>query len=409
MTDAIKQSIDELHTNFSEFQKKNKEATEQAVKGYVDPLLASQVDKLNEAISKAEDAKEAAEKAQAIAQAQRSVEHAVEKGNSPEQVQYRNAFTKFIIGGEEKMTEQEKQVLRQPSEKVFGKSLASASDPSGGYFVMPEMDSEITRVLNETSPIRSIARVITIGSDQYERMQNTDYAAAVWADRDGAPSETDPQSYKKLSLKAHKLYAEPRISQDLLDDAFINIEQELMSSLAESFALAENTAFVSGNGVGQPRGFLDYTAGTSWGQVEQIITGSAAALTFDGLVNLVYGLKDGYLARARFVMKRSTVAACRKLVDGNGNAIWQPGFGSEPATLMGYPIVRAADMPAVGSNALCIAFGDFSQGYFIIDRLGTRVLRDPYTAKPFVKFYTTKRVGGGVNNYEAIKLQKCST
>lgn len=409
MTDQIKQSIDELHTNFSEFQKKNKEATEQAVKGYVDPLLKEQVEKLNEALNKAEDAKEAAEKAQAIAQAQRSVENYAEKNSSKEHVEYRNAFTKFITHGDERMTEAEKNILRNPSAKVFGKALASASDPAGGYFVLPDIDNEITKVLNETSPMRSVARVITIGSDQYERMQNTDLAAAVWADRDGAPSETDPQSYKKMSIKTNKIYAEPRISQDLLDDAFINIEQELLNSVAESFSLSENTAFVTGDGAGQPRGLLTYTAGSTWGLVEQINSGNASALTYTGIIDLVYALKDGYLPRAKFLMKRSTVAAIRKLVDGNGNSLWQPGFGSEPPTLMGYPIVRCSDMPSVTNDTLPIAFGDFSQAYFIIDRMGTRVLRDPYTAKPFVKFYTTKRVGGGVNNYESFKIQKVHT
>lgn len=410
MPKEIKEIVTELQTTVTEFQSKLKEQVEQQVKGIVDPLLAAQVDRLNDAITKAEDAKEAAEKAQAISQAHRAVETAVENGSkSKEHVAYRNAFMKFLTVGEDRMTDAEKSVLRNPSEKVFGKSLASASDPAGGYFVMPEMDSEITRVLNETSPIRSIARVVTIGSDQYEKMQNTDYAGARWADRDVAPSETTTPTFKKLSIKAWMMEAEPRISQDLLDDAFINIEQELMSSVIEAFSLLENTAFVTGDGVGQPRGFLDYASGTSWGQVEQIVSGSAATLTFNGIIDLVYGLKDGYLPRARFVMKRSTVAVIRKLVDGNGNPLWMPGFGAEPPTIMGYPLVRAADMPAVTNDALSVAFGDFSQGYYVIDRLGTRILRDPYTAKPFVKFYTTKRVGGGINNYEAIKIQKCHT
>jgi HK97 family phage major capsid protein len=402
----LKESIDELNQNFSEFQKKNKEATEQAIKGYVDPLLKAQVDRLNDAITKAEDAKEAAEKAQSIAQAHRSIEKSVENDRSKESIEYRGAFVKWVAGGENNLSESEKNVLQNPSAKLFGKSLASASDPNGGYFVMPEMDSEITKVLNETSPIRSVARLVTIGSDQYEKMQTTDLPVARWADRDEAPTQTNTQTYKKLSIKAWKIEAEPRISQDLLDDSFINIEQELMTGLTEAISILENTAFVVGDGVGQPRGLLDYPSGTSWNQIEQINSGHATLLTYEGIINLVYGLKDGYLQRAKFVMKRSTVAALRKLVDGNGNSLWQPGFGSEPATVMGYPIVRANDMPAVTTDTLSIAFGDFSRGYIIVDRLGTRVLRDPYTAKPFVKFYTTKRVGGGVDNYEAIKIQK---
>jgi HK97 family phage major capsid protein len=404
MTKELNDAVNELQKTFHDFTKSNKEEMQAAIKGYVDPLLKEKNEQLNAAMDKAEDAIATAEKAQSIAKAMRAIENNVEHKGSEDDKKHRKAFVEFIRLGEERMSHDSLDFL-----KARTKAMSSASDPAGGYVVVPQMDAEITRVLNETSPIRRYASVKTISSDQYERLQRTDNAGANWADRDVAPSESTTPTWKKLKIQAWRLEAEPQISQDLIDDAYIDIEAELMSSLTESFALAENSAFVNGDGVGQPRGFLDYTAGSSWGTVEQIVTGSAAALTYDGLVNLTYSIKEAFAARAVFMMRRTTVAAIRKLVDGNGDPLWIPGFGAEPATLMGYPVVRAADVPAVGADALAIAFGDFSQGYFIIDRLGTRVLRDPYTAKPFVKFFTTKRVGGGINNFEAIKIQKCHT
>lgn len=402
MSTEIKQAVDSIHSAFAEFKATQKEVIAQEVKGALDPLLAEKFDRINDAITKAEDAKDAAEKAQAMAQARREVEQKAD-GLSAEQREIRSAFLKYVAQGENKLNEKETNLLI-----THTKALSSGSDTAGGYTVMPQFDTEITRVLNETSPVRRVATVKQVSSDQYEKLQRTDRAGAAWADRDAAPTETDTPTFKKLTIKAWKLAAEPQISQDLLDDSFINIEQELMNAVIEEFELTENTAFVSGDGVGQPRGFLSYDAGTSWGQIEQVASGNASALTYNGLIDLVYSLKDAYLARAAFMMKRSTVAAIRKLADSQGNPLWQPGFGSEPATLLGYPIVRANDMPAIASNALAIAFGDFSRGYTIIDRVGTRILRDPYTSKPFVKFYTTKRVGAAVDNFEAIKLQKIS-
>lgn len=416
MTDIIK-IVDEIKTNFEDFKKDLKQEHEQmATKGHVDVLLKEKMEKVNEAITKAEEALDAAEKAQGIAKATRAATEAITKGveingkfvKTDDSV--KSALAKFLKYGDQRMDTKEIEILQ-----AHTKAMSSGSDPAGGYAVIPEMDAAITRILLETSPIRQVAEVKMISTDQLERLQRVDQAASGWADRDGTPSQTSSPSFQKISVKVHKEYAEPAISQDLIDDSFIDVEAELMLAVTKSFELLENTAFVSGNGVGQPKGFLSYAAGTwsspnspDWGKVQQVNSGNASALTYGGIIDLVYSLKDGYHPRAVFMANRLTVAALRKLVDGIGQALWQPGFGSEPATFMGYPIMRAADMPTVQASSLSLAFGDFSQGYLIVDRMGTRILRDNLTAKPFVLYYTTRRVGGQVNNFEAIKLQKTS-
>lgn len=395
----VKKIVHEFKHDWESFKKLNKETIDQQIKGHVDPLLEQHLNRINEALSKSEDAIDAATKAQALIKANR------EMGVSQEDEAKRalkEAFLHYIRKGADIGLTQEKLNILN----LHTKKLSSASDPAGGYAVLPDMDREITRILTETSPMRRVARVKTISSDQYEKLQRVDSAGAGWADRDNSPTETSTPTFRKLSIKAWKLQAMPQISQDLIDDAFIDIEAELTQAVAETFDVLENTAFVVGDGVGQPRGILDFPAGTAWGQIEQVPSGSNSGLTYEGLIDLVAALKDGYLSNAVFMMKRSAVAAVRKMTNTGGDPLWVPGLGAEPATLLGYPIVRAADMPAIAQNALSIAFGDFRRGYVIVDRLGTRVLRNPYTNPPYVSFWTYRRVGGHVDNYEAIKLQK---
>ncbi len=216
---------------------------------------------------------------------------------------------------------------------------------------------------------------------------------------------------KKIVIPVHELYANPLASQKLLDDGNINVEAWIASKVSEKFARAEATAFVQGNGVGQPRGFMTYAAGTSFGTIEQVITGDADQLTADGLITLLYSLKAPYRANASFLMKRLSVAAVRKFKDaGTGTYLWQPSLQmGQPDLLLGRPLYDAEDIAAEGANALAAVCGDFKSGYQIVDRFGIRVLRDPYSNKPYVAFYTTKRVGGDVKNFEAIKINKCST
>lgn len=291
------------------------------------------------------------------------------------------------------------------------KALAVGSDPDGGYLAPTTTAAGIVKKIFETSPIRSVAAVMEIGSDRVEFLVDKDEAGSGgWVAETGVRTETATPQLAKHTIQVHEQYAEPRASQKLLDDAAIDAEAWLMEKVAEKFARTENAAFVTGDGAGKPRGFLTYPAGTGWEEIEQVSSGAAGGLTADGLIDLQNALKTAYQANAAWLMKRATVREIRKLKDLDGQYLWQPGLGQgEPALLLGHPIVMADDMPAVAANALAVAYGDFRSGYQIVDRIGIRVLRDPFTAKPQVKFYTTKRVGGDVVNFEAIKLQKIAT
>ncbi len=395
--------VDSLQREHKEFIRELKASQEKS-----DALQAEKLEKMNEGLSRIEDAKEVVLKAQAAVQAQRSVGEIADAVNS-QNAEYKQAFRNFLKRGESRISAKDIEILSRPIQLDGSKALNSLTDPQGGYFVIPEMDKAITRLIHEASPIRQYARVVQTGSDQYEKMQNTDLAASSWADRLVSTTASANQSYQKLTIRVYKLEAMPSIHEDLIDDAYLDIEAELAQSIAESMSLAEGTSFVAGDGVGQCRGFLDYTAGTSWGQIEQVVSGSAATVTFNGLVDTQTALKDQLQANAKWYMRRATVGVVRKLLNGSGDPLWVPGLGAEPSSLLGHDVVRAADMPALGANALSIAYADLSKGYLIVDRVGTRILRDPFTSKGYVSYRTTRRLGGAVDNYEAIKIMKCST
>lgn len=316
---------------------------------------------------------------------------------------YHAAFLKFVRKGDNALTPEERTTLEQ-------KALSVNSDPDGGYFVSPAMSARVSTVLFETSPVRQVSTVETISTDSLEGFYDGDEASASWVSEEGTRSETDTPEIGKWYIPTHEIYAEPRATQKVLDDAARDLEAWLSSKVADKFARTENAAFVNGTGVGRPRGFLTYGAGTTRGTIEQIVTGAAANFTADGIIDLVYSLKSGYRQGAVHVMNRASVSEVRKLKGSDNNYLWQPGLaGGQPSTLLSYPIVEMEDMPDVGANALAAAFGNFRIAYTIVDRQGVRVLRDPYTAKPYVKLYTTKRVGGDVINFEALKIAKCAT
>lgn len=296
-------------------------------------------------------------------------------------------------------------------EQLATKALSVGSDADGGYLVTPTMSQTIVKSVFETSPMRQIASVETISTDALELIDDHDQAAAGWTSETGSISETTTPMIAKRNIPTHELYAQPKATQKLVDDSAIDIEAWLSGKISDIFAMKENTAFISGNGAGQPRGILTYTAGTSWNQIEQVNSGTNGAVTADGLINLFYKLKDGYTKNATFLMNRTVVNAVRLLKEATTNQyLWQPGLAAgAPDTLMGVPVMMAADMPVAATNSLSVAVGDFKAGYQIVDRIGVRILRDPFTEKPFVKFYATKRVGGDVINSEAIKLLKLST
>lgn len=295
------------------------------------------------------------------------------------------------------------------------KAMSRASGPDGGYLVPVPAEQEILRRLAKLSPIRAIASVRAISTQSLRRAYSTTGPAAGWvAEADPRP-QTSNQKIADMTFPAMELYAMPAATQSLLDDAAVDIEQWIAEEVQVAFAEQEGAAFVAGDGVNKPKGFLAYTtvADTSWtwGNIGYIATGVAGAFAAtnpsDTLFNLVYALRAGYRQNGKFVMGRKAQSLVRQFKTTTGQYLWAPPASADAAaTLMNFPIVEAEDMPDPTANSLAIAFGDFERGYVVVDRIGIRVLRDPYSAKPYVLFYTTKRVGGGVQNFEAIKLLK---
>ena len=292
--------------------------------------------------------------------------------------------------------------------------LSSASN-SAGYVVPPETERAIERRLMAGSPMREIATVRTVGSGVFRKPVSTAGVTAGWVAETAARPETDPATLSLLEFSSADLYACPAATQSLLDDALIDLDEWLAAEVEDAFAAQETAAFVNGDGVNKPKGFLAYATATegtqTWGQIGTVASGAAGAFAstspVDKLIDLIYAPKAQYRPNGRFVMNRRTVSAVRKFKDADGNYVWSPATRpGETASLLGYPVTEIETMPDVAANSLSIAFGDFSRGYLIVDRAGVRVLRDPYSAKPYVLFYTTKRVGGGVQNFDAIKLMK---
>ena len=295
------------------------------------------------------------------------------------------------------------------------KAMQAGSGPDGGYLVPETIEREVLRRLSDLSPIRAIAGQRTISGGQYKRAVATGAPAAGWVAETAPRPETDGPALAEIAFPAMELYAMPAATQTLLDDAVVDIDAWLADEVETAFAEQEGVAFVTGNGISRPKGFLAYetVANAAWvpGKIGFVGNGAAGAFAgtnpADALIDLVYALKGGYRQNAGFVMNRRTQSTIRKLKDGDGNYLWQrPTAADRPATLMGFPLTEAEAMPDIAANSLAVAFGDFRRGYLVVDRAGLRVLRDPYSAKPYVLFYPTKRVGGGVQDFTAIKLLK---
>ncbi len=290
------------------------------------------------------------------------------------------------------------------------KALQVGIDPDGGLTVPTAMSNRITQIVYETDPIRQLASVEAITTGKLEWMAEWDEAGFEWegetAGETTIPGETATPGWQKRAISVHTMAARPRATQTLLEDSGVNIESWLANKVADRFARGEAAAFVTGNGVGRPRGFLTYANGTAFGTVERINMGAATALTADGFVQVKYHLKEYFLERGTWLMNRTTVMAAMLLKNGAGDYIWKPSMlAADPSSsILGLPVRMSTTMPAVGAGALSVALADWKAAYLIVDRLGITVQRDPYTVKPFIEFYTRKRVGGDVDNWEAIKI-----
>ncbi|WP_269932231.1 phage major capsid protein [Aminobacter sp. HY435] len=298
------------------------------------------------------------------------------------------------------------------------KAMSYGSGQDGGYLVPSETETEIGRRLSVFSPIRSIASVRQVSAAVLKKPFTVTGPAVGWVAETATRPQTASPVLAELQFPTMELYAMPAATASLLEDSVVDLDQWIASEVEAAFAEQEGMAFVNGSGVNKPKGFLDYNkvaeASWAWGDIGYLVTGVSGALPAsspsDILVDTVYALKAGYRQNANWVMNRKTQATIRKLKDADGNYLWQPPSAlGQRAMLMGFPLVEAEDMPDGAANSTPIAFGDFARGYLVVDRTGVRVLRDPYSAKPYVLFYTTKRVGGGVQDFSAIKLLKYGT
>ena len=295
------------------------------------------------------------------------------------------------------------------------KAMSAGSNPDGGYLVPPEIEQVIGERLKAISPIRAIAGVRTISGNVYKKPFMTAGPAVGWVGETDARAQSGSPVLDELSVPAMELYAMPAATATLLEDSAVNIDQWIAQEVEQVFAAQEGTAFVTGDGSNKPKGFLSYTtvdnATWNWGNIGTIASGAAGAFPSsnpsDVLVDLIYAVNAGYRQNASFVMNRRTQSVIRKFKDTQGGYLWQPpAAAGGKATLMTFPVIEAEDMPDIAAGSLSIAFGDFARGYLVVDRAGVTVLRDPYSAKPYVLFYTTKRDGGGVQDFDAIKLRK---
>ncbi len=393
----IKTAFDEFLSAFEAFKAANDDRLAELERRSADVVTEEKVDRINAALGEQKRALDEL----TLAAARPAI--ATERKTASGTRESKAAFERYMRAGD-------------ASGILELKAMSVGSNPDGGYTVPLEIEQTIVRVLANVSPMRAIAAVRQIGGNVYRKPITTAGAASGWlATETTAPAQTNAPTLAAIDFPTMELYAMPAATQTLLDDSQVDLETWLADEVQTVFAEQEGAAFITGNGTSQPKGFLSESivadAGWSWTKLGYIASGAdgafAATDPSDALITLAYAPKQAYRANGTWVMNRKTEAAIRKFKDAQHNYIWQPGSAAgQPATLFGYPVTEAEDMPDIASNAYAIAFGDFKRGYLIVDRVGVRVLRDPYSAKPYVLFYTTKRVGGGVQNYEAIKLMK---
>jgi len=394
----VKQVADELGAKFEEFKQQNNKRVE-AIEAEKHSL-SSNVDKLNEKLTELDSYKSELEKE--LLEMKRPGRPGA--GEDKLKAEHKAAFSQFMRKGVENG-------LRD----LEVKALNTGVDDDGGYAVPEELDRAILELERNASPLRQLCNQITVSTSDYKKLVNLGGAGSGWVGETAARPATNTPKLAQIVAHMGEIYANPQATQTSLDDIFFNAEAWLTGEVATEFAEQENLAFLTGNGTNKPKGILAYDMTTEadavrdFGKLQAVETGTAGSFSANNLVDLIYALKAGYRGNARFMMSQMTVALARKIVDSQGNYLWQPGLQlGQPSTLIGFGIAENEDMPGAEADANAILFGDFNRGYTIVDRIGTRILRDPYTNKPYVGFYTTKRVGGMLTDSNAIKVLKLS-
>lgn len=393
----VEQVAQELQAKFDAFKEKNDkrlEAVEQE-KG----KLAGEVETLNGKLSELDELKSALE--EELKQVKRPAGGPQSKAAS----EHKTAFIGFMRKGKD-------DGLRELERKALQVSV----DEDGGYAVPEELDRTILNLLKDEVVMRQEATTITVGGANYKKLVNLGGTASGWVGETDARPETDASKLGQIEPFMGEIYGNPQATQTMLDDAFFNVEDWINSELAIEFAEQEEIAFTSGNGTKKPKGFLAYASTLdpdktrAFGTLQHILSGAAAGVTADAIIKLVYTLRKVHRNGAKFMMNNNSLFAIRILKDSEGNYLWRPGLElGQPSSLVGYGVAENEQMPDIAADAKAIAFGNFKRGYTIVDRIGTRILRDPYTKKPFVGFYTTKRTGGMLVDSQAIKLLQIGT
>lgn len=394
--------LESLARTFEVFKANNEERLAGIDRKFADVVQAEKVDRINAEITALSKALDDVNQVMAALR----VGGPTADAPDPDKLAHAAAFDKFFRKG----------VDNGLADLEVKAALTTQSDPDGGYFVPTQMEGTIDRVLGTMSAMRGLARKINISTDEYKKLVNMGGTTSGWVGEEDSRPTTDGPTIREILINVHEIYAQPLSTQKALDDSAINIEQWLADEVATEFAEQEGAAFITGNGVKKPRGILSYNtvanASYAWGSLGYVVTGHATNFASsdpaDALIKLFYSLKQGYRSNASFLTSDAVMETIRMMKDGNDNYLWAPPTVDMPARILGKPVHTDDNMNELGANAFPVAFGDWTRGYLIADRVGIRVLRDPFTQKPYIKFYTTKRVGGGVVNFEAIKLLKCS-
>jgi HK97 family phage major capsid protein len=403
MSQEIKEALGTLAGTFEEFKKVNDERLEAIEKGSGTAYLDEKLDKIEATLDSYENLNQKmvvneqnAKKMQGQVEKLETVLKRPDSGFDSKSIdESLHVFDAYCRKGFDALSDAEK------------KALTVSNDSTGGYLAPPEYVRELIKDITEISPIRGIARVRSTGARSIQVPKRTGTFSAQWVAESGTRSETTGYQVGLEEIPAHEYYALVDISEQDLEDSVFDLEAEMQSEFSTQFAKAEGAAFVSGNAVGKPEGFMTNS------DVSEVNSGNGTALLADGLLSLVHSIKSDYANNATFVFNRSTLSEIRKLKDTAGQYVFQAGMSlvqGVPNTILGYPYVEATDMPNVGANAFPVAFGDFSRAYMIVDRIALAVLRDPFTQATTgnVRYIARRRVGGQVILPEAIVKQKVS-
>lgn len=426
---SVGEALDKIATAFDEYKKTNDARIEAIKAGKSTADFEAKLARIDEHIGTLEDVKSRLEKAETKLARPGAQGGSRDDRVSPEAEAYKSAFLSWVRSPDDldrrSLLQQRAKDLRRVEAKAFGDddgfetraSQTATTTGAAGGFALPEViERQIARLSLDIGPIRQIATVRTVGSPDYKELIDVGGAAFEWVGETDPRNQTNTPDLAEVAPTFGMGSAKPQASEESLDDLFFDVENWLIESASEAIAQGEGAAFVSGNGTKKPTGFLAgpaplATADSSraFGTLQYIPSLQAAAMptSADTFYDLIYALRARYRANARWVTSKLLVAALRKYKDTTNNYLWQPSLvAGEPSTFMGYPIVEAEDMPAVGAGAFPLAFGDFKEGYLIADRVGMRMTRDEITSPGFVKFYVRRRVGGKLRNTQAIKLLK---